>query len=97
MTEEGRVDTGRSLEAACNNLIDIDDISPNGGQDIHQKASQENTTFRHFSERSDTKGNNYLSLNFRAQAIQCPHKSFCKFYGPEMFTLAIKFHPSFVF
>lgn len=60
MAEESRDDTGKRLEAACNDLIDIEDISPNSSLDNHQKASQRNTdkpisSILHFAERSTTK------------------------------------------
>lgn len=42
MTERKGVDTARSLEAACNNLIDLELNAPNG-RDIHQTVSQDIT------------------------------------------------------
>lgn len=43
MTERSRVNTEKGLEAACNNLIDIELNALNGG-DIHQIASQDIAT-----------------------------------------------------
>ncbi|KAL9953916.1 hypothetical protein ACROYT_G041389 [Oculina patagonica] len=40
MTERRGVDTGGSLEAACNNLIDLE-LNALNGRDIHQISSQE--------------------------------------------------------
>jgi len=63
MAEESRVDKGKSLEAACDNLIDIENITTNGGLDILKKASHENTeklssSTEHIAEHFATKDTN---------------------------------------
>ena len=101
MSEESQVDKGKSLEAACDNLIDIENITTNGGLDILKKASHENTeklssSTEHIAEHFATKGNNiclYVSA-CKLQQYPAKGKSFCKFYEPEMFTLAMKFYLS---
>ena len=99
MAEESRDDTGKRLEVACNNLIDIEDISPNSSLDNHQKASQRNTdkpisSILHFAERSTTKGNK-IYLYISVCKLHCQRKAFCKFYEPSTFTqLSMKLHLS---
>ena len=72
MTERSGVETGRSLEATCNNLIDLG-LDARNGRDIHQITS-ENITDRsssliqnapRFAELPSSKGNQLYLSYFR--------------------------------
>ena len=63
MADRPRDDASRSLEAACANLKDIENITSNSELDIHRKALKENTekprlSSRRITEHLATKGNN---------------------------------------
>lgn len=71
MTERRGVDTGESLEAACNNLIDLE-LNALNGRDIHQISSQETSNQSsspiqrtpRFAELPSSKGNKlYLHIS----------------------------------
>ena len=89
MAERHGDDTSRNLEAACSDLIDIENITSNRElPDIHRKTSKENTeksrlSSRHITERLATKGNNVcLDISARKLPLSCQRKSFCKFCEP---------------
>jgi len=71
MTERGRVVTERALEAACNNLIDIEpnalsegDRHQNASQDITKQPSSEKQDIPRLAEPPSSKGNKlYLHIS----------------------------------